>query len=113
MKTLIIVISTISIVTYLVLSQQKYQTSEVDKMVETINKSGGDVEEIKRLIKYKNWHSVDASFSLHYHANLYKVYLKFPQELKSLQDSYPDLIEKVIKRGRYDHETYYQNEEIK
>ncbi len=86
-----------------------YELKFVDQLVDSILESPGE-EKMESLLSYKTYHSVDASFSLHYHACLWIIYKKHPNLfLNYSKGKYKNTIKKVITHGEGMFEDVYPN----
>lgn len=86
-----------------------YDIRFVDSLVDSILENP-DESKMEQLLAYKTRHSVDASFSLHYHACLWVIYKKYPKLLLKYRNGhYRNTIEKVIERGEGYFQDFYPN----
>jgi hypothetical protein len=84
----------------IIIFNKKYDLNFVDQLVDSIVEIPNE-SKMEKLLSYKTYHSVDASFSLHYHSCLWVIYEKHPKLfLKYRNGKYKDTIEKVIMHGK-------------
>jgi hypothetical protein len=102
-----VVISTSIIVCYLAIFEQYYDLKFVDQLADSIIEHP-DESKVKELLLYQRYHSVDASFSLHYYATIWFVNEKHPDLLlKYRKGRYQNILERMVKEGAACFADYY------
>jgi len=94
---------------YNVCFQQSYDIYVVDQLTDSVLASPNE-KQLERLLSYKRYHSVDAAFSLHYHACLWVIYQEVPQLFtRYIRGEYNDTVHKVINHGKEMFSDCYPN----
>ncbi|MCI5125963.1 MAG: hypothetical protein D3925_16215, partial [Candidatus Electrothrix sp. AR5] len=88
------------ILCYNVCFQQSYDIYVVDQLTDSVLASPNE-KQLERLLSYKRYHSVDAAFSLHYHACIWMIYQKYPLLFtRDIRGKYNDTFQKIINHGK-------------
>ncbi|XOF33748.1 MAG: hypothetical protein ACL93V_00135 [Candidatus Electrothrix sp. YB6] len=79
--------------------QRPYNMNFIDQLTDSLL-TAPDEQQLDRLLSYRRYHSVDAAFSLHYHACLWAVYTKYPEFfLRYTKGRYENIVHEVITQG--------------